>query len=187
MKIIANHVSVGNVIEYQKKLFVVAKKSTTQPGKGGAYVQLELKNLTEGTKHNERFRSSENIEKVHLDEQSFQFLYIEGENAVLMNMEDFEQISVPLENIGESAAFLEEGMEVKAVMYEDKVVSVALPEEMVGVIEEAEPALKGQTVSSSYKPAKLSNGLRVMVPPFIDVGTRIIVKTADVTYVKRAD
>ncbi|MET0155294.1 MAG: elongation factor P [Rickettsiales bacterium] len=187
MKIIANHVSVGNVIEHQGKLFVVAKKSTTQPGKGGAYVQLELKNLTEGTKHNERFRSSESIERVVLDEQTYQFLYNEGENAVLMNMEDFEQITVPLENIGESAAFLEEGMQVTAVSHEDNIVSVSLPEEMVGEIVEAEPALKGQTVSSSYKPARLANGVRVMVPPFIDIGTRIIVKTLDASYVKRAE
>jgi len=187
MKIIANHVSVGNVLEYQGKLMVVAKKSTTQPGKGGAYVQLELKNLTEGTKHNERFRSSESVERVILDEKAYQYLYTEGDAALLMNLEDFEQVAVPLEDIGEAAAFLEEGMQVSAVCYEDKIVSVALPDEIVGEIVEAEPALKGQTVSSSYKPARLANGVRVMVPPFIDVGVRVIVKTADATYVKRAD
>jgi elongation factor P len=187
MKIIANHISVGNVLQHEGKLFVVTKKMTTQPGKGGAYVQAEMKNLTEGNKHVVRFRSSESVEKVHLDEKSYQYLYSEGDHAILMDMSDYEQISVDKELIGEPAVFLVEGMEVSAVSYEEKIVSVSLPEEAVCEIAEADPVIKGQTATSSYKPAKLTNGVRVMVPQFVGAGDRIIVKTADASYVKRAD
>ena len=186
MKINGNSIRIGNVIEHQGKLWVAAKTQHTQPGKGGAYMQVELKNLIDGTKMNERFRSSEQVERVYLDEAPYQYLYAEDENFVFMDQQTFEQINLSKDFVGDAAAYLQDGMVVDVSSYEGKPISVQLPDTVILTIVEAEPVVKGQTSSSSFKPAILENGLRVMVPPHIDSGIRIVVNTADNTYVERA-
>ena len=186
MKINANSLRPGNVIEYKGKLWVVSKISHTQPGKGGAYIQAEMKDIREGTKLNERFRSSEDVERAHLDEKQYQYLYSEGNQLVLMDKETYEQVFVDKDILGEGIAFLEDNMDVTLVSYEESAIFLQLPEEVLCKIVETEAVVKGQTASSSYKPAILENGLRIMVPPFIDSGDRIIVKTSDASYIERA-
>ncbi|RMD90685.1 MAG: elongation factor P [Alphaproteobacteria bacterium] len=187
MKIDGNAIRPGNVIEHKGSLWRAVKIQHTQPGKGGAYLQVELKNLLDGTKLNERFRSSEKVERVRLDQKKFQFLYREGDMFTFMDLESYEQISLPEEDIGEGAIFLSDGMEVDLDLYEGKPLGVHLPEQVALTVVETEPVVKGQTAASSYKPAIMENGVRVMVPPFISEGDRILVATADSTYVKRAD
>jgi elongation factor P len=186
MKINGNSIRPGNIIEHQGRLWRAVKTQHTQPGKGGAYLQVELKDIRDGTKLNERFRSSETVERVRLDEKQYQFLFADGEDYTFMDSESFEQITLNADLIGEPAAFLQEGMTVSVESYEDSPISVSLPETVVMQIVEADPVVKGQTAASSYKPAKLENGVRVMVPPHIESGTRIVVNTADATYVERA-
>jgi elongation factor P len=186
MKINGNSIKPGNIIEHQGKLWRAVKTMHTQPGKGGAYLQVELKDIRTGTKLNERFRSSETVERVRLDEHAYQFLFASGEDYTFMEQETFEQITLNAELIGEPAVFLQEGMVVTLQSYEGSPISVELPETVIMEIVEADAVVKGQTASSSYKPAKLENGVRVMVPPHIGSGTRIVVNTADATYVERA-
>ncbi|MDY0883425.1 elongation factor P [Dongia soli] len=186
MKINGNSIRPGNIIEHQGRLWRAVKTQHTQPGKGGAYLQVELKDIRDGTKLNERFRSSETVERVRLDEKEYQFLFADGEDYTFMDSETFEQLTLNADLIGEPAAFLQEGMTVSVESYEDSPISVSLPESVVMQIVEADPVVKGQTAASSYKPAKLENGVRVMVPPHVESGTRIVVNTADATYVERA-
>ncbi len=186
MKISGNSIRIGNVIEHQGKLWVAVKTQHTQPGKGGAYMQVELKNLIDGTKTNERFRSAETVERVHLDELPYQYLYAEDDNLIFMDQETFEQITLAKDFVGDAAAFLQDGMVVNISSYEGRPISVQLPDTVVLTIQEADPVVKGQTASSSYKPAILENGLRIMVPPHIESGMRIVVDTAERTYIERA-
>jgi elongation factor P len=186
MKINGNAVRIGNVLEMNGKLWVVTKTQHTQPGKGGAYMQVEMKALVEGTKTNERFRSAETVERVFLDERPYQFLYPEGNDLVFMDQETYEQITLSSEFVGDAANFLQDGMVVDVSSYEGKPISVQLPDTVVLTINEADPVVKGQTASSSYKPAMLENGLKIMVPPHIEAGMRVVVNTADSTYVERA-
>lgn len=186
MKVNGNAIRVGNIIEHKNRLWVAVKTQHTQPGKGGAYLQVELKDIRDGTKLNERFRSSESVEKVRLDEKEYQFLFEDGDLLTLMDQETYDQISVPKDLVGDTLPFLEDGMTVTASSYESDLVSLALPEKVTVEVSETEPVVKGQTASSSFKPATLENGVRVMVPPHIDPGTRIIVQTSDATYVERA-
>jgi elongation factor P len=186
MKINGNSIRPGNIIEHQGRLWRATKTQHTQPGKGGAYLQVELKDIRDGTKLNERFRSSETVEKVRLDAHEYQFLFSSGDEYTFMEQETFEQITLNAELIGEPAVFLQEGMVVTLESYEGSPISVELPETVIMQIVEADAVVKGQTASSSYKPAKLENGVRVMVPPHIGTGTRIVVNTADATYVERA-
>jgi elongation factor P len=186
VKINGNEVRVGNIIDYQGKLWVVTKTQHVQPGKGGAYMQAEMKSLIEGTKINERFRSAESLERVYLEEMPHQFLYADGDDLVFMDQETFEQINLSREFVGDAAVFLQDGMIVSLYMHEGKAISAKLPDTVVLEIIEAEPVVKGQTASSSFKPAKLANGERVMVPPHIDVGMKIVVNTADCTYLERS-
>jgi elongation factor P len=186
MKINGNSIRPGNIIEHQGRLWRATKTQHTQPGKGGAYLQVELKDIRDGTKLNERFRSSETVEKVRLDAHEYQFLFASGDDYTFMEQNTFEQISLHADLIGEPAAFLQEGMQVTVESYEGSPISVELPETVIMEIVEADAVVKGQTASSSYKPAKLENGVRVMVPPHIGTGTRIVVNTADATYVERA-
>ncbi len=186
MKINGNSVRIGNVIEFEGKLWVAVKTQHTQPGKGGAYMQVELKNLVDGTKKNERFRSSEQVERVYLDQFPYQYLYEEGDNLIFMDQANFEQISLSKDFVGDAAAFLQDGMVVDVSSYEGKPLSVQLPDTVILTIAEADPVIKGQTASSSYKPARLENGLKVMVPPHIESGMRVVVNTEDATYVERA-
>lgn len=187
MKIDGNAIRPGNVIEHKGGLWRAAKIAHTQPGKGGAYLQVELKNLKDGTKLNERFRSSEKVERVRLEQKDFQFLFQDGDMFTFMNTETYDQINISADDIGDDAVFLQDGMAVTIEFHEEAPLGVALPETVALEVTETEPVVKGQTASSSYKPATLSNGLRVGVPPHIDPGTRILVNTADRTYSKRAD
>ena len=187
MKIAGNEIRPGAVIEHDGSLWVAVKTQAVKPGKGGAYNQVELKNLFDGRKLNERFRSAEAVEAIELDFKTYTFLFEAGEMLTFMDKENFDQIEIAKDFVGERAAFLQDGMDVKVESYEGKPISVQLPQNVTLTIVEADPVVKGQTAASSYKPAKLENGLRVMVPPFIETGTRIVVSTEDVTYVKRAE
>ena len=177
----------GNNIEYEGGLWRAVKIQHTQPGKGGAYMQVELKNLIDGRKTNVRFRSSETVERVRLDTKDFQYLYAEGDQLTFMDKDTYDQVSLPRDLLGEAAAFLQDGMDVVMETYEEKPISVQLPDQIEAVIAETEAVVKGQTASSSYKPAILDNGVRVMVPPHITAGTRIVVDVYEQEYVRRAD
>jgi elongation factor P len=176
----------GRAHEHKGRLWRAAKIQHTQPGKGGAYLQVELKDIREGTKLNERFRSSETVERVRLDQRQYQFLFGEGEMFTFMDNETYEQISIHQDLIGEPVDFLQEGMTVTIESYEGAPIGVTLPDSVAMAVVEADPVVRGQTASSSYKPALLENGRRVMVPPHIETGTRIVVSTADGSYVERA-
>lgn len=186
MKIDGVSIRVGNVLQHKNRLWVVTKTQHTQPGKGGAYMQVEMKDIRDGTKLNERFRSAETVERVRLDQRDFQYLYDDGELLNFMNNEDFEQVTISKELVGDQAAFLKEGMMVVVESFEGDPIGVQLPDQVVCEVMEADPVVKGQTAASSYKPAIIDNGLRVMVPPFIATGDKIVVATADCTYVERA-
>lgn len=187
MKIDGVSVRPGNIIEHNKKLWVVTKTQHVKPGKGGAFNQVEMKCITDGTKTNERFRSDEKVERVRLDQQDYQFLYAEGDDLVFMDTNTFEQIQVSQDFLdGDRIAFLQDSMIVQIESYEGKPIGVTLPQHVTLTIQEADPVVKGQTAASSYKPAIMENGVRVMVPPFIESGERIVVDTTELTYVERA-
>jgi len=187
MKINGNEIRVGNVIQHQNSLWVAVKTSHVKPGKGGAFAQVELKNLINGSKLNERFRSSETVERVRLDQKDYQFLYADGEQLTFMDQENFEQVQIEADLLGERVHFLQDGMKVTVESFEGRPIGVKLPQHVTLAISETEPTVKGQTASSSYKPAVLSNGVRCMVPPFCGVGDNIIVDTEEVTYLRRAE
>lgn len=186
MKISANDMKIGNVIEHNGKLWIVVKTQHVQPGKGGAYIQAELKAVVEGTKLNERFRSADAVEKVYLDEAEYQFLYQDGESLHFMNQATYEQIELPADIVGTSVRFLSENMIVTVCSYNGAPISIELPKTVILEITEAEPVVKGQTAASSYKPAILSNGVRTMVPQHIEAGTKVVINTEDGSYVERA-
>jgi elongation factor P len=187
MKISGVEIRPGNILEYEGGIWKVAKIQHTQPGKGGAYMQVEMKNLIDGRKTNVRFRSADTVEKVRLDTKDFQYLYAEGDDLVFMDKDSYEQITIAKDVVGEAADFLQDGMDVVLELWEERPISVELPEQVEALIVEADAVVKGQTASSSYKPAILDNGVRVMVPPHIGSGTRIIVNVYDREYVRRAD
>ncbi|MDF2373494.1 MAG: elongation factor P [Rhizobiaceae bacterium] len=187
MKINGNEIRPGNVVEHNGSLWVAVKTNAVKPGKGGAFNQVELKNLLDGTKLNERFRASATVEKVRLEQKDFQFLYEQGEMLVFMDNETYEQLELQQEFVGDRAKFLQDGMKVTVELYEEKPIGIRLPDQVVLTIAEADPVVKGQTATSSYKPAVMENGVRVMVPPFIDAGERILVDTNEITYIRRAD
>lgn len=187
MKISGVEIRPGNIIEYDKGIWRAVKIQHTQPGKGGAYMQVELKNLIDGRKNNVRFRSAETVERVRLDTKDFSYLYAEGEDLVFMDKETYEQITLSRDTLGDAAAFLQDGMDVVMELYDERPISVQLPDTVEATIVEADAVVKGQTASSSYKPAILENGVRVMVPPHIGAGTKIVVDVYEQTYVRRAD
>ena len=186
MKINANSLRVGNVIEHQNGLWTVTKREHVKPGKGGAYIQAELKNITTGTKSNVRFNSNEDIEKAHLESKKYQFQYFDGEDLVVMDMETFEQINFNQELLGDMLPFLQDEMELTVNYCNDKAISIEVPELVILEIKSADAVVKNQTASSSYKPAILENDVKIMVPQFVESGDRIVVKTSDITYVERA-
>lgn len=187
MKINANSIRLGTVLEYNNRLWVVIKNPEhTQPGKGGAYVQVEMKDIKTGTKLNERFSSSESVEKVRLDEKTYQFLYFEDDNLTLMDNETFEQISISKSILGDQLAYVQDGMNLTLELYNEEVITASVPERITATIDQTEPVVKGQTAAASYKPAILDNGVRIMVPPFINAGDKVIIRTTDSTYVERA-
>lgn len=186
MKIDGNAIRPGQVLEHKGRLWRVTKTQHVQPGKGGAYMQVEMKDLRDGTKTNERFRASETVERARLDERPYQFLYSDGSQFTFMDTETFDQITVDRDLVGGPAAYLQEGMTVTVESHEGDPISVQLPDTVVMEITHADPVVKGQTASSSYKPAVLENGERIMVPPHIGTGERVVVSTSDGSYVERA-
>ncbi|MCR4267250.1 elongation factor P [Nitratireductor sp. ZSWI3] len=187
MKINGNEIRPGNVIEHNGGLWVAVKTNAVKPGKGGAYNQVELKNLIDGTKLNERFRAAETVEKVRLEQKDFTFLYEQGEALVFMDSESYEQLELQKDFVGDRAAFLQDGMTVTVELYEEKPIGISLPDQVTLEVVEADPVVKGQTAASSYKPAVMENGVRVMVPPFIQAGEKIIVDTNEITYLRRGE
>jgi elongation factor P len=186
MKISGVDIRPGNILEYEKGIWKVAKIQHTQPGKGGAFMQVEMKNLIDGRKTNVRFRSADTVERVRLDTKDFQYLYADGDQLVFMDKDTYDQINLPSDLLGDAAAFLQDGMEVLLEMWEERPISVQLPDQVEANIVEADAVVKGQTASSSYKPAILDNGVRIMVPPHIESGTRIIVDVYERAYVGKA-
>ena len=186
MKISANEIRVGMLLEYKNDLWEVLKTQHVKPGKGGAFAQVEMKNLRNGSKLNERFRSADKVEKVRLEQKEQQFLYESDNILFFMDKESFEQIELPTDVISDRLSFLEEGMTVQIEYYEDEALNVTLPEKVVCKVVETEPAVKGQTASNSFKPAILNNGIRISVPPFIQQEDEIIVSTETSEYVERA-
>ncbi|KZL20826.1 Elongation factor P [Pseudovibrio axinellae] len=187
MKLNGNEIKPGHVLMHQDTLWAAVKVQHVKPGKGGAFAQVEMKNLLDGRKLNERFRATESVERVRLEQKDFQFLYEEGDMLVFMDNETYEQLELQKEFVGERAAFLQDGMTVTVELHEEKPIGISLPTHVTLEIVEADAVVKGQTQSSSYKPAVLENGVRCMVPPFITSGEKIIVDTDNVEYVRRAD
>ncbi len=187
MKIDGNAIRPGNIIEHKGQLWRAVKTQHVKPGKGGAFLQVELRDIRHGTKLNERFRSSESVERVRLDQKPYQFLYADGDDYTFMDQETYDQISLNKDLIGEdSVQYLQDGMVVEVESFEEEPIAVSLPETVVLEITEADAVVKGQTASSSYKPALLENGVRTLVPPHIETGTRVVINTADGSYVERA-
>ena len=187
MKISGVDIRPGNIIEYEGGIWRAVKIQHTQPGKGGAYMQVELKNLIDGRKNNVRFRSAETVERVRLDTKDYQFLFADSDMLTFMDKENYEQISLPRDLLGDAAAFLQDGMDVVMELYNEKPISVQLPDQVEATIVEADAVVKGQTASSSYKPAVLDNGVKLLVPPHITAGTKIVVDVYNREYVRRAD
>ena len=185
MKINASEIRVGMLLEYKDDLWQVLKTQHVKPGKGGAFAQVEMKSVNKNTKLNERFRSSETVEKASLDEKTYNYLYNDENNLFFMDPVTFEQIEIKKELVGEKAKLLTENLEVSVSFYNEKPISVELPNQVTCKIDITDVALKGQTVSSSYKPAKLDNGLNIQVPPFIESGDEVIVDTRTFEYVKK--
>ena len=185
MKINATEIRVGMILEYKNDLWEVLKTQHVKPGKGGAFAQIEMKSLNKNTKLNERFRSSETVEKAILEENKFNFLYEDEENYYFMNPKNFDQINIKKNIVGEKGKMLTENLEVKINFFEENPISVELPNQITSKVESTDAALKGQTVSSSYKPATLDNGIDIQVPPFIEVGDEIVVDTRTNEYVKK--
>lgn len=186
-KINGNEIRPGYVIEHQGGLWAAVKVQHVKPGKGGAFAQVELKNLVDNRKLNERFRSAEAVERIRLEQKDYTFLYGNDDMLTFMDSETYEQIELQKEWVGDRAAFLQDGMKVTVESHEGKPLGISLPDQVTLEITETEPSVKGQTATSSYKPAILSNGVRVMVPPFITSGERIVVDTNELTYLRRAD
>ena len=185
MKISGNEIRVGMLIEHKNDLWQVLKTQHVKPGKGGAFAQVEMKSMNKNTKLNERFRSSDTVEKASLDEIKFNFLYEDESDYYFINQKSFEQINIKKNVVGEKGKMLSENLEVNINFYNDRPLTVDLPNQITCKIESTDVALKGQTVSSSYKPATLDNGINIQVPPFIESGDTIIVDTRTIEYVKK--
>ena len=187
MKINAGEIRVGNLLEYKNDLWQVLKTQHVKPGKGGAFNQVELKSIIKGTKLNERFRSSENIEKAELEDKKFNFLYLDENNCHFMENKTFEQVSIPKSLTEDKFKLLRENLEVTITFMEEKPISIELPNNIECTIESTDAAIKNQTASSSYKPALLDCGIKINVPPFVESGEKIIIDTRTLEYVKRVN
>ena len=185
MKILGNEIKPGMIIEHKEDLLSVLKKQHVKPGKGGAFNQVELKSVKRGTKLNERFRSSDTVERAVLDDKKFNFLYEDETSCHFMDQTDFEQIQINKSLLGEKNKLLKENMEVNVQFYDDQALSVELPSSVELKIESTDAAIKGQTASSSYKPATLENGIKIMVPPFINSDDKIVLDTRTLEYIKK--
>tara|TARA_B100000575_G_scaffold289260_1_gene290749 strand:- start:1714 stop:2277 length:564 start_codon:yes stop_codon:yes gene_type:complete len=187
MKITANEIRPGMIIEHKKDYWNVLKTQHVKPGKGGAFNQVELKSVIKGTKLNERFRSSETVEKAEVNEKKFNFLYINGENCHFMDNQNFEQVELPKSLAGEQYKLLKENLEVTISFMEERPISISLPNNIQCTIESTDAAIKNQTASSSYKPAILDCGIKIDVPPFIETGEKVVIDTRTLEYVKRVN
>ena len=186
MKISANEIKVGNILEIGNKLWKVLKIDHTKPGKGGAFIQVEIKDINNGTKRNERFRSEENIEKAHLEQRKYQFLYNTGDNYVFMDKVNFEQANLNKEKILNSfTPYLQDGIDVTLEVKDEEPINLILPETVILIVKETEAVIKGQTAASGLKPAILENNIKIMVPLHIEKDAKVVVKTADNTYVEK--
>jgi len=185
-KVLASALRKGNVVDIDDKLYVVLTAQNIHPGKGTPVTQLDLRRISDGTKISERYRTTEQVEKAVVEDRNHTFLYDDGEGFHFMNPESYEQVSMTREDIGDQAAFLQEGMTVSLKLHNSLPIAIELPQRVTLEVVETEPTVKGQTASSSYKPAILNNGVRTMVPPHIATGTRIVVMTEDASYVERA-
>ena len=187
VKINGNEIKVGNVIEHNGSVWRAVKTNSVKPGKGGAFNQVELRNLMNGSKLNERFRASETVEKVRLEQKTYQYLFGDDDKFTFMDSETYEQIEIQRDFIGDQGAFLQDGMMVEIEFYEETPIGVALPDQVIMEVLETEPVVKGQTAANSFKPAMCDNNVRIMVPPFVGVGEKIVVQTSDSTYLRRSD
>jgi elongation factor P len=186
MKQQANLIRAGQVIEHEGRRWTVLKQQIISPGKGGAFIQVEMRDLKTGNKTNERWRTADTVERLMTDNKEYTYSYTDGENIVLMDPETFEQTMIPLDLLGDAAPFLQDNMKVELDLVEGEAVAIHLPSTVILEIVEADPVVKGQTAASSYKPALLSNGVKTSVPPFIETGEKIVVRTEDASYVERA-
>ena len=185
MKINAGEIRVGMLLEYKNDLWQVLKSQHVKPGKGGAFAQVEMKSLNKNTKLNERFRSSETVEKASLEETTFNYLYSDEANYFFIDPKTFEQIEIKKETVGDKGKLLTENLQVSVSFYNENPLTIELPNQVQCKIETTDAALKGQTVSSSYKPATLDNGLNIQVPPFIEAGDEIVIDTRNLEYIKK--
>ena len=186
-KISGNEIKPGTMIEFEGGLWMAVKTQKVKPGKGGAYNQVELKNVTNGTKLNQRFRSDETVEEIYLEKKDFQFLFSSGDMLTFMDMETYDQIELATEFVGDQAQFLQDGMKTLVQMYDGRAIGISLPLQVTLEVTEADPVLRGGTAAPSYKSATLENGMKIQVPPFVDAGTKVIVSTEDGSYIRRAE
>jgi len=186
VKVIASSVRKGNVLEVDDKLYVVLTAESFHPGKGTPTTQIDMRRISDGVKTSQRYKTTEQVERAMVEDREHTFLYSDGEGFHFMNSENFDQITLAAELVGDGAAYLQPEMKVMLSVYEGNAVAIQLPQKVVLEVTETEPVTKGQTASSSYKPAMLSNGVRTNVPPFIGAGTRVVVMTEDGSYVERA-
>jgi elongation factor P len=186
VKVIASSLRKGNIVDMDGKLYVILSAENIHPGKGTPVTQLDMRRISDGVKVSERYRTTEQVERAYVEDREFQYLYQDGDGFHFMNPETYDQIAVAKDIVGDQAAYLQENMKVTLSMHEGVVLAVELPQRATLEVTETEPTVRGQTASSSYKPALLSNGVRTMVPPHIAAGTRIVVMTADGSYVERA-
>jgi elongation factor P len=186
VKVIASSLRKGNIVDMDGRLYVVLTAQNIHPGKGTPVTQLDMRRISDGVKVSERFRTTEQVERAHVEDREHQYLYQDGDSYVFMNPESYDQVTVGPDVIGDMAPFLQEGMSVKLSIHQENAVAIELPQRVVLEIVETEPTMKGQTASSSYKPAILSNGVRTMVPPHIGVGTKVVIMTEDASYVERS-
>ncbi|GIK82498.1 MAG: elongation factor P [Xanthobacteraceae bacterium] len=186
MKVIASTLRKGNIVDLDGKLYVILSAENIHPGKGTPVTQVDMRRISDGVKVSQRYKTTDQVERAHVEDRDFQFLYSDGDGHHFMNMETYDQVTVPADVVGDQSAYLQPDMKVKLSVHEGTPVAIELPQRTVLEVVETEPTVKGQTASSSYKPAVLSNGVRTMVPPHIATGTRIVVMTADGSYVERA-
>jgi len=186
-KITGNEIGPGTMIEFDGGLWIAVKTQKVKPGKGGAYNQVELKNVINGTKLNQRFRSDESVEEIYLEKKDFQFLFASGDMLTFMDMQTYDQIEIASDFVGEQAVFLQDGMKTLVQMYEGRPIGIKLPVQVTLLVTEADAVMKGGTAAPSYKNAVLENGVKLLVPPFVNAGEKIIVATEDGSYVRRAE
>ena len=186
MKVIASSLRKGNIVEHESQLYVVLNAESFHPGKGTPTTQVDMRRISDGVKTAQRYKTTEQVERAHVEEREHQFLYQDAEGFHFMNMENYDQVTIQADVIGDQAAYLHPEMKVMLSMHEGNAIAIVLPQKVTLEVTDTEPTTKGQTASSSYKPATLSNGVRTNVPPFIGIGTRVVVMTADGSYVERA-